>query len=208
MSLKTTNDLHIARKIWHLLAISLYAFVYQRVSHPMAVQLSFLFVLFCVGLDISRLNFPKLNKGVMSLLKPIARVHEEHTFAGTTFFAIGAFVIVWVFPKNVALLSLILLAFADPIASAVGLLYGKEKIFRKKTLQGSFAALLTCALVSCLYFLVTQNMNERLFIVSILAGFIGSFAELFTPFDIDDNFSFPITSSIGLWGLFYIFGGL
>jgi len=173
----------------------------------MAVQLSFLFLLFCVGIDVSRLSFPKLNDKLFIILKPIARTHEFSTFAGTTFFSIGAFVIVWVFPKSVVLLSLLLLAFADPIASAVGILYGKEKIFKNKTLQGSFAALLTCSFISCLYFLITQNMSERLFIVSILAGFIGSFAELFTPWDIDDNFSFPITSAIGLWGLFYIFGG-
>ena len=198
----------MARKVWHVLAVSLYAFVYSQLSFSAAFQAALLFVFFCVGIDTLRLNFPKVNSMVMAILKPVTRKHEVHSYAGTTYFSIGAFAIILIFPKNIVLLSLILLAFADPIASAIGILYGKEKIYKKKTLQGSFAALLTSALVACVYFLIAQTMNERLFIVSMLTGFIGAFSELFTPFDIDDNFSFPILSSVSLYGLFYIFGGL
>lgn len=208
MDYKLVNDLHIARKIWHTLAIGLYAFVYSQLSFSSAFQAALLFVFFCIGIDTLRLNFPKINDLVLAVLKPVTRKHEVNSYAGTTYFSIGALVIITILPKNIVLLSLILLAFADPIASAVGIIYGKEKIYKSKTLQGSFAALLASALVACVYFLLSQTMNERLFIVSMLTGFIGAFSELFTPFDIDDNFSFPILSSISLYGLFYIFGGL
>ncbi len=208
MEYKNTSDLHITRKIWHASAICLYAFIYYQLSFSAAFQAALLSVIFCLGIDTFRLNFPKVNTYVMAILKPVTRSHEVNSYAGTSYFSVGALAIILIFPKNIVLLSLILLAFADPIASAVGIIYGKEKIYKKKTLQGSFAALLASATIACIYFLVTQTMNERLFIVSMLTGFIGALSELFTPFDIDDNFSFPILSSASLYGLFYIFGGL
>lgn len=50
-------------------------------------------------------------------------------------------------------------------------------------------------------------MIDRILIVSILSGLIGAFAELIPIFKLDDNFTFPVVSSIGLWLLFYLFGG-
>jgi diacylglycerol kinase (CTP) len=136
------------------------------------------------------------------------RESERHRLAGVTFMVAGVAVNIWLFPRSVVLLTFLFLAVADPLASFVGIRWGREKLIGNKSLQGSFAAFVACFALSCLYLTMMDMMRERLFIVCLLSGLIGAVSELMPVGKLDDNFVFPVMSAALLTGLFSIFGGL
>ena len=132
------------------------------------------------------------------------RQNELDRLAGTTYLITGTILVASIFPHDVVALSLLFLAFADPIASYVGIKYGKDKIFGHKSVQGFIAAFVVCSILTYT-FLFLKNVNEYILVVSLLSGVIGSLAELIPVGKLDDNFTMPVLSSIGLFILFYLF---
>jgi diacylglycerol kinase (CTP) len=207
VTLKSRTDLHIQRKLWHFAGVMLIAYLYQRFSHSTAIQIMALTSALFIVFDLLRKQVVSINQIIVSLMSPIMRENERHSFAGTTYLLLGVFIVMLVFPKQVVLLTLLLLGTADPIASYVGIKYGTDRIFSKKTLQGSVAAFLVCTIISILYYYFTNAMTERILIVGLLTGVVGTLSELIPIKKIDDNLTFPILSSIGIWGIYYLFGG-
>lgn len=160
-----------------------------------------------IPLDFLRLRVSKLNRLIFNLLGTFLRREEATRLSGMTHLFIGAFVIIVLFPKHVATLSFLYLAFGDPIASAIGVMYGKDKILPNKSLQGTLAAFVVCALISLVYFNVTGIMHERLVLVTVIGGVIGALSELVTLGKLDDNFTIPVLGASLLWLMFRFFGG-
>lgn len=184
------------------------AFIYQNVVHSTAIQIMALSTSLFVIVDLLRQQAPSLNHHIVRLMASIMRDSERNQLAGTTYLLLGVLIIMLIFPKPVVVLTLVLLAVADPVASYIGIKYGKDKIWRKKSLQGSLAAFVVCAWISGLYFYFTNAMVERLVIVSLLTGLVGSLAELIPIGNIDDNLTFPLICSVGVWGIYYLFAGV
>jgi dolichol kinase len=157
-----------------------------------------------VPLDFLRHRNPDMNRSISNVFRPIMRSTEVNRLAGTTYLITGALVITLLFNRGVVSLSLLFLAFADPIASYVGIKYGKDKLFGHKSVQGFVAAFVVCAIV-CFLFLFYNQIQEHMFLFSLLAGLIGALAELVPFAKLDDNFTMPVLSSIGLTLLFYFF---
>ena len=203
--LKNKSDLHMARKIWHMSGV--FTIFAAFVFFPYWLSLTFLVLawLIFVPTDFFRLKNPRFNRAVSSIFRPIMRTNELNRLAGTTYLITGILLIAIFFNKGVVALSLLFLAFADPIASYVGIKYGKDKLFGHKSVQGFIAAFVVCTLLSFL-FLFYNQVQEYILIVSLLAGLVGALAELLPVAKIDDNFTMPVLSSIGLCFLFYFFG--
>ncbi len=204
---KQRTDLHLVRKVWHVAGVLGLVIVYNLISRPFALQLISLVTVAFVTCDVLRQFFPKLNQGLLFFFHPFMREHERNQLAGTTYLLLGVLIIMAFFPQAIVTLSLLFLAIADPLASLVGILYGRDKILNQKSFQGTLAAFAACTLISALYFYFQNWMTERFVIVSLLGGGIGAFAELVPFFNIDDNLTFPVISSILLFILFWIFGG-
>jgi dolichol kinase len=105
-----------------------------------------------------------------------------------------------VFPKPVAVLSILFLAIGDPVASTVGTLYkGRSvKIFHGKSLHGTGAGFIACMVLTWAFLRFTGMQGLDLIRLSLLGGFAGAFAEVL-PLDIDDNFTVPVISGFILW---------
>lgn len=202
--LKNRSDLHLARKIWHMSGV--FTIFAGWVFLPKSVSVSFLVLawLISVPADILRQKNPELNRSLTNIFRPIMRNNELNKLAGTTYLITGALLIALFFNKGVVALSLLFLAFADPIASYVGIKYGKDKLFGHKSLQGFIAAFVVCTAL-CFLFLFYSRIQDYILIVSLLAGLVGALAELIPMAKLDDNFTMPVISSIGLTVLFYFF---
>lgn len=202
---KNRSDLHLARKIWHMAGVfTLFA---GWILLPEMISITLLcicWVLF-VPADILRQKNSDMNRNLMRLFQPIMRKNEVDRLAGTTYLLTGVILIALIFDRGVVAISLLFLAFADPIASYVGIKYGKDKIFGHKSVQGFMAAFFVCAFV-CYLYLSSNGVHEHLLIASLLAGLVGALAELIPLWKLDDNFTMPVLSSIGLSILFYFFG--
>lgn len=205
--LKARSEIHYARKIWHFVGVMVIVAIYSQVSRSMALQLMTSFAFLFIVVDLTRHQWPSANRALLSVFHPIMREHERHALAGTTYLMLGVFLIILLFPRPVATLALLFLGVADPLASYVGIIYGRDKIWGQKSLQGTMAAFVACTVVAALFFLMQNLMLERVLLVSILAGLIGALSELVPIGKLDDNFTFPLVSSSLLWILFFVFGG-
>lgn len=206
--LPTRADLHLARRIWHFGAVLVMFALYWFMTKEDASKLALFVTLFLVGLDLSRLYLPHLNRLLIPLFKPVLRTHETHRPTAATFLLIGTTICIFIFSKPIMLLTLLMLALADPLAAVVGTRYGKDKLIGRKSLQGSIAAFIVCFFVSLIYFYTLHFFTDRLLLVSLLCGLIGALSELIPVFNWDDNFTFPILCSTSLAGLFYLFGAI
>ncbi len=204
--LKQRSDLHMARKVWHIITVFLMFLTYRLA--PEMVSKTILLLSFCifVPLDILRLRSNSLNDLILHFFRPVARMNEVQKLAGTTYLLTGVTVVTFLLPRPIVLLTLLFLAFADPIASYVGIRYGKDKIFGQKTMQGFAAAFLVCFLCSFIFLYSSTIPHDRLIVFSVLAGLLGGLAELIPIGQLDDNLTLPILSGFGLYVLFYFFG--
>ncbi len=206
-TLKQHHDVHLARKIWHFLGVIFIAVCYHNLERSEAIRFLMIFGTLCISIDLLRLSNQRINEWAIRILRPIMRDSEKNKLAGTTYLIVGVFVIVLFFDPLIVKLSLLFLAFADPIASYFGIRYGRDKIFGRKSLQGSLAAFITCLIISLVYFYSKNLMLDRLFIVSILAALAGAVAEAVPVGRLDDNLLLPVLSSVLLYGIYYLFGG-
>jgi len=206
--LKQKTDMHWARKIWHMMGVSTIAIVFHFLA-PFWSGVG-LVLLWCltVPVDLLRLRNPHINELMLHAFGPIMRRSERDQIAGTSYLSTGILLTFWIFPRDIFQLTLLYLAFADPIASIIGIQYGRDKIFGQKSLQGSFAAFVVCAVLSFAFFLYKGLLLDHILVVSVLGGVIGSLAEALPIAKLDDNFTIPVISAIGLWILFLLFGGL
>ncbi len=208
MSLRARNDIHLPRRIWHFAGVMFIFFLYYVVPPQRAAWVALGLSAVIIGIDVGRLYFQRLNQAMIWSFRPFMRESEKHRLASLSFMMAGVTLVILLFPKPVASLAILFLAVADPVASYFGIRYGKDKLIGSKSLQGSFAAFVTCFLLSLLYFCVMDLMRERLFIVCLLSGLIGAVSELMPVGKLDDNFVFPVMSAVLLTGMFMIFGGL
>lgn len=204
--LKNRSDIHWARKIWHMVTVFAMFVTYQMVTPTTALVLLTVAYLIFIPFDILRLRYPQLNQLALVVMGPLMRTHEIKSTAGTTYLLTGVSIVALIFPKPIVALSILFLAFADPLASYVGIRYGKDKILGNKTIQGFLGGFAVCAVLAFLYLWSVEMNPGRRLIVSILAGFVGAVAELVPIAKLDDNLTMPVMSAIGLWLVFQLFG--
>lgn len=203
--LKNRSDLHLARKIWHLTSV-FGMFLFFQIAPTTTSGVVLLIVgIMAIVLDIVRLRSEKVNNQVVAILGPIMRNQEVKSLAGTTYLICGVGFIFVIFPKPIVALAILFLAFADPIASYVGIRHGRDRILGNKTLQGFLAAFLVCTVLTFVYISQPSLSLSRSLVVALMGGAIGAIAELVPVGKVDDNFTMPVLSATGLYVLFQIF---
>jgi dolichol kinase len=201
------NETHILRKLWHVSFGSVCLGIY----YSMNVEISFwgyFAVTFAVAgflSDLVRLNNKSVNTLVIKVAGPLMRNSEEDSFTGLPFYALGVGLSILLFDEKIAVLSIFFLVFADPIASYVGVNFGRGQIVPNKSLEGTVAAFVTCNLLTIAFLYNSTISDARLIVFSIVAGIVGALAELASAFNIDDNLTIPVLSGAGLTLLNSIF---
>jgi len=203
------SDLHLARKMFHVITGLLIVYFYLAgTSRGTAV----LILGSILGLDLlmeaSRLKNPSFNEKFMKYCGSIMRVHEMDRFSSVPYYAFSSLIAIGIFPKPIAILAILYLSCGDPIASSAGILYGHRgpRFSNGKTLIGTTAGVLACALMTFFY-LKSLNISSdsTVLVASVIGGLAGGLAELL-PFEIDDNFTIPIISGFIVWLAFLILG--
>lgn len=176
------------------------AFIYL---HLIKSQLTALWLLgigggIVIAGDILRLYYQPLNKFFLKITAPITRREEMHTYSSMVSFVLSSFIAVLVFPHPIASLSLLLLAFSDPAASIIGILFGEEKFYNGKSLQGSLACFVV-AFITILIFISNQHLTSTNFISIAFIGALATTVAELSLIKIDDNFSVPIIGGSATW---------
>ncbi len=198
-SLSLRSELHLTRKAWHIFTglsgLALYE-TFQFSPHFMATVLA---VVGGLGfmVDFFRLRLPEMNRLVLMMMGPLMRESERNGMSGLPFYALGVSLTLFFYPEKLAILAILFLIFADPIASVVGILYGQDRILKNKSLQGSFAGFVTCYVLTLVYGIYYIELSAELLFFSLFAGVIGALSEMF-PGKLDDNLTIPVLSGFGL----------
>lgn len=197
--LKPTN---YARSVFHALSglagALLYHFLLSR-NEAIAILLSIAAVF--ATLEVSRRLSKRWNDFLVDrAFGLIARPFERHHTNSSSYFLLALTVSVFVFPKEAVETGVLVLAFADPMATLIGKRYGRRKLLRDKSVVGTLAflatALLVVALFSALAFSAWSLWQLAVFTLAI--SLVGTATETLTT-RLDDNFTIPILCALAAW---------
>lgn len=185
-------DLEIKRKIVHLATLIIP--IGYGLSSERAV-LSFLIPFFLVYLSVDLLR--RTNPHLALLFRKhffgrVLRQEEERNLMGSTYFLFSSILTILLFPKSIAIASLLILILSDTAAALIGKAFGRVMIF-KKTLEGALAFFFTSLLIVWIY----PGLDR---FSGTLAALITSAVELL-PIPVDDNLTIPLAA-----GLIMFFG--
>ncbi len=136
-------------------------------------------------LDLTRLFIKRGRDALRFMFKE----REGKTFSSMTTFLIASFIIILLFKKDIAILSILFLITGDIFSKIFGLSFGKHRIFQNKSVEGSTAFLAGALIVS---FISIPYLDIPWLIM--LAGSITATIVEMLPMGIDDNFTVGIIS--------------
>ncbi|KAK5660725.1 hypothetical protein OQA88_12090 [Cercophora sp. LCS_1] len=92
--------------------------------------------------DVARHHYAPFNRFYVKVLGALMRESEFSGYNGVIFYLLGAWIVLYSFPKDVGVMGTLLLSWCDTAASTFGRLYGRytPRIRRGKSLAGSLAA--------------------------------------------------------------------
>lgn len=204
------KNIQWARKLSHafLGVLFLFLFVYSGWSPAIIWTFAGAFMVFCFSLETLRHFNPSVNQWVWRAFKPIMRESEKTKINSAMFYIFSMAVVYFVFPLQVAVVTMLFIAIGDPVASIVGLNWGKTKLAAHVSLEGFLACFFTCALMAyvSVAFIFTTSLHPLLIAgFSLLGGLTGALAECSFK-KLDDNLTMPLLSAPVLWVLMQLFG--
>ena len=183
--------------------------LFYGIGFPKAVCVSILVIALAVFLtaEYARLKFPRFNARALKVMGPIMRKNEIDKMSGTPFYVGSVLLAIIIFPKPIAILSILFLAIGDPMSSIFGITWGHKsyRFSNGKSLIGTAAGMGICSVITFLYLTLTGVSILPSLCIALAGGFAGGGAEMI-PLEIDDNFSIPLVSGMALWISFVIFG--
>lgn len=215
----------VPRKAFHssIGVLTLFLFTCGYTISQIVQPLIALFVILFLN-DFIRLNNPEINKQLIKTFGFVIRKSEEHGWNGTLFYLGGIILVFFVAPKDVCVMSVLLLSWADTAALTMGRQFGKytPQIAPGKSLAGSLASFITGVLLCYLFY--GYFCNEYAFVnrpgdifwsehtshlglhsYALLCGLAASVSEAADLGGIDDNFTIPVVSAIFLWTTVWAF---
>lgn len=204
------KNIQWARKLSHafLGVLFLVLFVFSGWSPAVIWSFAGVFLVFCFTLEALRHFNPGVNQWVWRVFKPIMRESEKTKINSAMFYIFSMAVVYFVFPIQVAVVTMLFIAIGDPVASIVGLNWGKTKLAAHVSLEGFLACFFTCALMAFISatFIFATSLHPLLIAgFSLLGGLTGALAECSFK-KLDDNLTMPLLSAPILWILMQLFG--
>ena len=185
------------RKAIHLFS-TVIPVIYYFTSREFMVGFVGAGTLIMIALDILKAytaTFEKLYRSVFHfILREDEKDYKKTLFTGGTYYAIGIFLALLLFPKETAVLSILIMIWCDTMAALIGKKFGKKRIYGSKTLAGTIAFNITGFAILFVLQQVFPGFNYY------KAGFItvaaASLFELYGWQKINDNLSLPLFSGI------------
>ena len=197
----TRNHLQLGRRLFHLLNGGAIAtayvlfFTHEQVIHIFGTIACVVYVLDRVRIaypDAVAHRAPWINRGFL-------RAEEQVREAAMTPYAIAVLLTILTVPKAAALVAIYTLALADPLAAIVGIRFGRRRLARNRTLEGSLAFFAATLAVSV--FVLRSYAPAPPLTLAVAAGAIAlaSAACELLPLRIDDNLTIPLFVGFIAW---------
>lgn len=215
----------IPRKVLHssigFITLYLYTKGVQTDVFPLPFAISFVVIF---ALDLLRFKSRRFNYAYCQVVGFLMREKEIQSYNGVLWYILGLAFSFYFMPKDIVLISVLLLSWSDTAASTCGRKWGylTPKLSRNKSLAGSIAAFVIGVICSYLlygYFIpkysylnapgsifwTPESSKINIHILSFLMGFVASFSEGIDLFNWDDNFTIPVLSGLFAYGVISLF---
>jgi dolichol kinase len=180
------------RKFFRIGAGIVFPLVYYFSPNKIIVEMLILYLLgIMTTLEVMRSISPSLWRTIVEHSKGILKVREG-MITGTTALLISNAIVIALFNKWVAIVSLLYMLFGDAAAAIVGTKYGKVKM-GGKTLEGSLAFFITTMVLALI---ISQWTGIRIHLIILIFGAIAATITEALPIEINDNLTVAIVSAI------------
>ncbi|SAM01631.1 hypothetical protein [Absidia glauca] len=165
-----------------------------------------------------RFNVDGFNVLYCKILGPLMRQSEiSSRYNGVVYYLAGCIIVLYLYPRDIAGLSIMYLSWTDPTASICGRLWGRyTPHYGHKSLAGSLGAWAVGTLVTYFFFgswqyasnellgkypsSYTPTSSGSLWLFSVYGGAVAAFSEFMGEvLDLDDNLTIPVVSAFFLW---------
>ncbi|TGL62359.1 diacylglycerol/polyprenol kinase family protein [Leptospira sarikeiensis] len=231
MKSEKTTSFNYFRKAWHLLGLIIPAFYYFDVFHSQFLlvyatrAILTVLLLICLALLVllewARFKIPAVQNLFVKFAGPLLKEEEKYRINGTFPYFLSITLVVFFFPPDIAILSLLFLVIGDPMAAWVGTHFGKNRFSNGKSKEGIVAFILSSAIVGLWFIYVVQSdtrefgiyrfaeatfwQNILLVLPAVIAAAVTElYSGTYLNGIVDDNLLIPVVSAIVL-GLFAYF---
>lgn len=198
---KITYTQEILRKWIHINWIIipiLYAFLEKEALLYIVIS----FTIFVLTIEILRQKNKFTKNLVNKIFGKMLREHEKKekflSLSGASYVLIASSILIYFFPKIIAISALCVLAISDAFASLIGRRFGRTKFF-DKSLEGTLAFIFSGFItVSVIGFIAGETAG---FFFAGAIGVLGAglVEALSKHLKIDDNLTIPLTVGILMW---------
>ena len=203
--LRHRSDLHLTRKMFHTTGGISFLFGFLVLGYPREVMAAIIGIVLAIVMSIeyARMRWEWVNGLTLSVFGSVLRDTEVKQLSGIPFYMASCLFSFLIFPRHVTVLSILYLAFGDPSSSFFGVLWGRNRLFPNKSLQGTLGGFFVCAAATLFYLHYIGVEYDKLAVMVLIGGFAGAVAELL-PLNIDDNFAIPVVSGAIMYLAFYL----
>jgi dolichol kinase len=204
----TRDDLHLGRRLFHVVngvaTATAYAllFTHQQVVHIFGTIACIVYVV-----DRVRIAYPE----AVARLAPwvnrvLVRAEEEVRESAMIPYAIAVLLTILSVPKPAALIAVYTLAIADPLAAVVGIRWGRRRVAKNRTLEGSLAFFGSTLTIAAL--VLAKSTGAPGLTIAAAAFTIGLGAAVceLLPLRIDDNLTIPLFVGFTTWIVCGLYG--
>jgi dolichol kinase len=206
--LATRNDLHLGRRLFHFLngvsTATAYALLF---THEQVIRIFGTIACLVYIVDRVRIAYPEaLDRHAPWVNRLLVRAEERFRESAMTPYAIAVLLTVITVPKPAALVAIYTLAIADPLAAIVGIRWGRRRIGRNRSLEGSAAFFVTTLVIA--WVVLGQGVNHSAAAVAGAAVTTAAAAAVceILPLRIDDNMTIPLFVGFTTWIVAGLFG--
>jgi dolichol kinase len=180
------------RKFYRIGAGIVFPVLYYFSPNKIIVEMLLLYLLgIMTTLEAMRYISPNLWRTVAEHSKGILKVRQG-IITGTTALLISNIIVIALFNKQVAIVSLIYMLFGDTASAIVGTKYGKVKI-GDKSLEGSLAFFITVMIIALIF---SQWSGIRIHLIILIFGAIAATVTEALPIEINDNLTVAPAAAI------------
>ena len=188
------NEFELNRQVFHILfgLIIVILLIYGFLNKEIILGL------ILIGLILSFLSRRMQVPVISNLLQKFEREKEIKKFPGKgiLFYLAGVFIALLLFSKDIAMASIMVLAFGDSVSHLYGLHYGKisHPLSKTKFLEGTIAGFIA-GLIGALVFLPWHEA----FFASLVAMIVEAIEIKIGAEQDDDNLIIPVVAGAAVW---------
>ncbi|MCJ1313821.1 hypothetical protein MMC25_007501 [Agyrium rufum] len=145
----------IPRKALHVSIGFVTLDLYARGIQPATIAPYLFYALVPIAsMDVLRHRFPAINRFYVRCLGALMRESEYDKYNGVIWYLLGTWIAMRWFPKDIGVMSILLLSWCDTAASTIGRLYGRytPRVRKGKSLAGSVAAAVVGVVTAGLFY--------------------------------------------------------